>query len=259
MDLVWLTDTVTRDLSSAVHNTLLWGLEGMELRTVGGPSDRVPHVDESMLLHHLRENDLPVEAVVPGLFQGRTSGRPVWLNELTLLDDVLRFCARIGCSRVVVSAFAESESPEAAAEPLRRAGEKAKSEDVTLAVLNESDAAHPTGRALAKLLHAVDHPNVRAAWRPASAVEHGESPGEGLAALGEPPALVRVSDGLLRGGTWTEKPPGRGAVGWPEHLEALREASFDGPLSLEVNVEPKAKQGVRSASRLVRWRRSLDG
>ena len=50
---IWLTDTVTGDLDRALHYTSLWGLEGVELRTVGGPEDRVPFVNEAKLRRRL--------------------------------------------------------------------------------------------------------------------------------------------------------------------------------------------------------------
>ncbi len=66
---VWLPDTVTLDLDRALHYTLLWGLEGIVLRTVGGEADRVPHVNEARLKRRLSEHDLPAVAVDPGLFE----------------------------------------------------------------------------------------------------------------------------------------------------------------------------------------------
>ena len=60
----WLTDTVTSDLDRALHYTLLWGLEGVELRTVGGAEDRVPFVNEAKLKRRLSEHELPVVAIV---------------------------------------------------------------------------------------------------------------------------------------------------------------------------------------------------
>ena len=67
---VWLTDSVTPNLSRAVHYTLLWGLEGVVLRTVWTSDNRVPFVNEQQLRTRLQEADLPVVAIAPGLFEG---------------------------------------------------------------------------------------------------------------------------------------------------------------------------------------------
>ena len=255
----WLTDTVTSDLDRAIHYTLLWGLEGLELRSVGSPEERVPHVNEEKLVRRIREHDLPVAAVVPGLFQGHVSDRTIWLNELASLEETLRFCQRIGCHRIVTSAFSEvgASDLEQPADAMRRAGRAAAEYGITLAVLNEPDMARPTGEAVAALLEAVDHPAVQAAWHPAGALQAGEDPQEGLQALEGRIALVRCADGFMRGGDWQEKRPGEGAVGWPGQLEMLQRQGFDGPVSLEVNAEPRSKQGLRAAHWLIRQRRTL--
>ena len=137
-----LTDTVTSDLDRALHYTLLWGLEAVELRTVGGAGDRVPFVNEAKLKRRLAEAEMPVAAVVPGMFEGPAGARAAWLNELAAFDETLHFCDRIGCRRVVVSAFAAEEpSPEAAADALTRAGRAAARHGIEVAVLNEAGGA----------------------------------------------------------------------------------------------------------------------
>ena len=256
---IWLTDTVTGDLDRALRYTTLWGLEGVELRTVGGPEDRVPFVNEAKLRRRLREQDLPVGAIVPGLFEGAAGERAAWLNEIATMGETLAFCRRIGCGRVVASAFAAETSADvrgAAVDALRRAGDAAARADVRLAVLNERGMAYPTGAALAELLEAVDHPAVRAAWSPAEALRSGESPAEGLRALGRRVGLVRCSDGRVRGEAWEEALPGEGEVGWAEQLGMLHAFGFDGPVSLEVYLDPPPKQGLRAATRLIQMMRA---
>ena len=258
MLLAWLTDTVTSDIDRAIHYSLLWGLEGVELRTVGSIEERVPHVNEEKLVRRLREHDFPVVSIVPGMFQGPAAERMMWLNELVAFEEVLQFCQRIGCPRIVLSAFA-GEQPDrgTAVEALRRAGGEAAAYDISLAVVNEWGMAHATGQALAELLAEVDHARVRAAWHPAAALRAGEDPRDGLAALAGRVELVRCADGLMRAGRWQEQTVGEGAVGWKQQLEVLQQRGYEGPLSLEVNLEPKPEEGLRSAGRLVELRRAV--
>jgi len=259
MQPIWLTDTVTRDLGRVLHYTLLWGLEGVELRTIGGVHDRVPFVNEDKLKRRLAAHDLPVRAVVPGLFEGDVRDRATWLNEVAILEETLGFCRRIGCTCVVVSAFAAGEDglTEPAAEALQRAGTVAARRNMTLAVLNEADGTHATGTAMAALLDAVDHPSVQAAWHPAEALRAGEDPAAGLAALGARIGLVRCSDGENEGGTWREQPLGEGAVGWEAHLHQLHKLDYTGPISLEIRKQPAPQEGLRVATKLHAWLRSL--
>lgn len=251
---VWLTDTVTSDLNRALHYTKLWGLEGVELRTVGGAEDRVPHVNERQLREHLDPSDLLIAGIVPSLFEGAVSDRAAWMNDLLQFDDTLAFCNRIRCPRVVLSPFAAEEvsDVDAVADALRRAGEKAEDHDVILAVRNGPETTHPTGTMLAELLALVGHPHVRAAWNPVGALRAGEAPRDGLEALGEQVSLVRCSDGRISGGRWEDLPFGEGEIDWPHQLQMLASVGFQGPLSLEIYVEPRPKYGLRAATTLIR-------
>ncbi len=256
---VWLTDTVTTDLDRALHYTLLWGLEGVELRTVGKASEQVPFVNEEKLRRRLAEHEVPVAAVVPGLFMGAARDRAMWLNEVALCDEALAFCRRVGCSRVVVSAFAEAGPDDAAlaAEALRRAGTAAARWGGTLCVLNEVGMAHPTGASLAGLLEAVAHPAVQAAWDPAAAAQAGEDPQAGLRALAGRIGLVRCYNVSEQGETWKAASLEDGLVDWPAQLGLLHTSGFDGPVSLEVHQPPLPKHGLRAATTLIRMIRGV--
>ena len=255
---IWLTDTVTSDLDRALHYTLLWGLEGVELRTVGSVADRVPFINEEKLKRRLRENEIPVAAVVPGLFEGSVNDRAAWLNEVAQLDETLSFCKRIDCACVVVSAFREEADvlTDHVAEALRKAGEKAAKHNITLALLNEDNMAYTTGTAVANLLAEVDHPAVKAAWNPAVAVRAGEEATTGLEALAGRIALVRCEDGRLQDGEWMSTPLGEGTVGWEKQIAMLHAQGFAGPVSLNITLEPRPRHGLRMASQLIQWIRS---
>ena len=122
---VWLTDTVTSDLNRALHYTQLWGLHGMELRTVGGPDDRIPFVNEKQIRDQLEGTELLLASVVPSMFEGPVSDRAAWMNDLLEFEDTLKLCRRIGCPRVTVSPFAAE--PGASVEPMAEALQQAGS------------------------------------------------------------------------------------------------------------------------------------
>ncbi|WP_103030410.1 sugar phosphate isomerase/epimerase family protein [Salinibacter altiplanensis] len=256
---VWLTDTVTSDLNRALHYTQLWGLHGMELRTVGGADDRVPFVNEKQIRGQLEGTELLLSSVVPSMFEGPVSDRAAWMNDLLQFEDTLKLCRRVGCPRVTVSPFAAEPgaSFEPMAEALQQAGEKAAEHDVLVAVRNGPETACPTGQALAELLSGVEAPNVRAAWNPVGALRAGEDPSTGLAALAGLVTLVRCSDGRVEEGRWADTPLGDGDVGWTEQLQQLSAQGFQGPISLEMFLEPRPKHGLRSATTLIRMIREV--
>lgn len=250
---IWLTDTVTSDIDRTINYTLLWGLEGVELRTVGVGSNRVPYINEEKIKRRLAEDELPVVAVVPGLFEGTTQDRLTWMNEVASLDETLQFCQRMGCSLVVTSGFAaEDYTFQVAVDALKRAGKVAAKRNITLAVLNEPGMAHTTGKQLAALLEAVEHSHVQAAWNPAAAVQAAEDPHEGLNALAGHIALVRCRNGNFDGTDWTDTLLDEGAIDWQAQADTLKKQGFRGPVSLEVHVEPKGKRGVRLAGEMIR-------
>lgn len=256
---VWLTDTVTSDLNRAIHYTQLWGLHGMELRTVGGPDDRVPNVNEKQIREQTDGTDLLLASVVPSMFEGPVSNRAAWMNDLLQFEDTLKLCRRVGCPRVTISPFAAEPGASRSdmVDALQQASEKATEYEVLLAVRNGPETACPTGRALADLLGRVESPNVRAAWNPVGALRAGEDPAEGLALLAGLVTLVRCSDGVVEGERWADRSLGEGDVGWMAQLEQLAAQGFRGPISLEVYMEPRPEHGLRDATTLIRMIRDV--
>lgn len=246
---VWLTDTVTPDLDRALHYTLLWGLEGVVLRTVGSRGDRVPHVNEAKLKRRLAEHEMDVAAVDPGFFEGAAEARGAWLNELVLLEEVVAFCKRTGCERILIGGL--PGDTQRAASALHRAGDVAAKSGTLLCVQNEYEA-RSTGAALGTFLDTVDHAHVRAAWDPAAALEAGEGWQEGLEALGERIAFVSVRDGAARPDGWRPASIGEGEVGWAPLLGTLHRAGYDGPLSLDLRDLAVAKEGLGEATAMIR-------
>lgn len=266
MTVAWLTDTVTADLDRAVHYTLLWGLDGVVLRTVGGPGDRVPHVNEARLRRRLQDADLPVAAIDPGLFEASHAARAAWLNDLAAFDDTTSFCRRVDCRVVIVGALAAQETgewdPAAAGEVLAQAAEKAATAGVALAVRNARQTDCATGESLSAVIAAARaacssegaRSALGAAWSPADALRAGADPLGGVHALlhaGVPILYVAVADGEGGVDGWTDAIPGEGAVGWRDQLGVIAAAGFDGTLGLEVYGRPTGTFGLRAAAALI--------
>ncbi len=249
---VWRTDTVTSDLDRALRYTFLWGLEGLVLRTMDSEEERVPHVNEEKLRRRMREENIPVAAIDPGIFEGPFGKPATWLNEIAEGRETFAFCSRIGCDRVIISSFALGDSlPDLSgiAEAIRRAGEAAADFDCQLLVRNARDTNAVTGRDLAELLIAVDHPAVRAAWNPVEAKRGGEDPLKGLDALEHRVGMMILPDTGIEG----DLAP---AVDFEEQLSTLTGRGFDGPVCLEIVTEPKPTTGLSAGTRLVRAMRA---
>jgi len=240
----WLPDTVTTVPDRMVERALLWGLEGLELRTVGGPSERVPAINESRLRRLLEESELEACSAIPGLFEGAASDRAAWMNELALVSETVDFCGRIGCGRIVVSSFAAPCDPAPVADVLRRAGDLAGRRGVSLVVLNEPGMLAATVADLADLLDRVDHPHVRAGWDPAHT---GVSP----------ELLATVRDGLGGRLALVRYPaaPGISGPGAQALFDLLVRMPFEGPVSLVLPPAASRADGLEAATGMIRaWR-----
>lgn len=260
-----LSDTITPNIDRAAHYALLWGLEGLELRTVGRSGDRVPFVNESKIRARLEDADLPVTSVVPAIFEGFLHDDAARLNDIAQFQEILQFCRRLGCDRIVVSSFrlddgesaASSGYIEGAVTALRRIGDRAAKSGVAVCVQNENGSAAGMGRQLGKLLDAVDRENVQAAWDPVEALRAGEEPGAGLEPLLGRVGLVRCRNAANTGNGWEVRSIDKGEIRWPDQLERIAASGFAGPVSLAVEAEPRAKVGLRDATTLIHWIRRL--
>lgn len=249
---VWLTDTVTSDLDRALRYTFLWGLEGLVLRTMGTAEDRVPRVNEEKLRRRMREENIPVAAIEPGIFEGPFGKPAAWLNEIAMSRETFAFCHRIDCDRIIISSFSVGDGlPDTSgiAEALRRAGEAAADFDCKLLIRNKRETTAVTGTDLAQLLVSVDHPAVQAAWNPVEAKRGGEKPLEGLEALEHRVGMVICPDTAVEGELAS-------TINLDEQLSRLTRRGFDGPVCLEIVTEPKPKTGLSTATRLVRMMRA---
>lgn len=249
---VLATDSVSEDLARAVGYALMWGLEGVAVRTVGG--ERVPFVNESALRRRLEQSEMPLAAIDPGLFEGDASRRAVWLNDVAAFDDTAAFCCRLGCRVVRVGALGSGGDTDARVEALRALGDAAGRAELGLAVRHETGTGVATAADLAALLSAVNHPAVGADWRPAESV--GEAPLDGLGALlgaGCRIACVSVADvQAADDGARIDARVGDGDLAWDAILVRLAEAGYDGPLVLRVDGRPTGPAGLASGTALIR-------
>lgn len=249
---VLATDSVSEDLARAVGYALMWGLEGVAVRTVGG--ERVPFVNESALRRRLELSEMPLAAADPGLFEGDASRRAVWLNDVAAFDETAAFCRRLGCGVVRIGALGAGGDTEARVEALRALGDAAGRAGIALAVRHETGTDVATGSDLAVLLAAVRHPAVGADWRPAES--DGEAPLDGLGALlgaGCRITCVGVADmQTADDGARVDAVVGAGDLGWDAILVRLAVSGYDGPLVLRVDGRPTGSSGLASGSALIR-------
>jgi sugar phosphate isomerase/epimerase len=228
---VWLTDTVTQDLSRSIDYTLLWGLEGVVLRHLDRGA-RVPDVNETKLTNRLADSDLTVAAVDPGIFEGSAEERVVWLNDLERLEETAAFCRRIGCARILSGALPGGPL-EAATEVFSRAAARVARHGVQLCVRNHGNGRW-TARQILDMVAPVRDSRLLVCWDPVEAqLFGGEPPLEVVDEMPGRAGIVIVRDYRGESGSAHAARLGKGELAWQDVLFALARGGFEAPLCLE--------------------------
>jgi L-ribulose-5-phosphate 3-epimerase len=122
-------------------------------------------------------------------------------------------------------------------ERLRKAAEKAAKQDMVLVLENESSCNTGTGKEVAELLAAVQHPSFMVNWDPGNAAELGETPyPNGYELL--PKARIghcHVKTAVKSGDKYEWAPVGTGIVDWAGQFKALKQDGYRFAVSLETH------------------------
>jgi sugar phosphate isomerase/epimerase len=120
---------------------------------------------------------------------------------------------------------------------LRSLGDAAASQNVVIGLENEHACNIATGAEAARVLSAVQHPNVQLIWDPANALVSGETPyPEGYHALPRTRIVhVHAKDCVVRDHAAVWGPIGEMSVDWRGQLDALARDGYEGWLSLETH------------------------
>ncbi len=102
LSVCWQPALITSDLGRIVHYAGLWGVDGVELRTLGRHEERVPDVNVAALQRRVDDGELEVVTVDPGLFASDAEERSVWMNDLQQVPDVVRLCRRVAVRAILL-------------------------------------------------------------------------------------------------------------------------------------------------------------
>lgn len=223
-----VSDELSPDFPEAVDHATSWGISIFELRVV--KSGRVPDVESGelrVIRNTVREKGLTVSALSPGIFKFPLEEKVKLEHELTeVLPRTLEMAREFGASIVIVFGFQRTQGEDAenfarGVDLMRRAGERAGREGITLAIENEPGFWCDSGSNTAKLIRAVQSPAVRANWDPCNGYGTSEQPyPAGYSAVKEFIANVHVKD-TKEGSLIRCVPVGEGAVDWRGQLKAL--------------------------------------
>ncbi len=252
-----ITDEFSPDLEIAARSMAEIGMTGAELRMLFGKNiidlsdEEISRAVEITRAHGLEilsiaspllKCVLPEAPAVDERFQQDIfAAKHTFADQPRLTDRAFAIAERTGASIVRVFSYWRTVNPDACfdriVDALGTLAHQAAGRGVTIGIENEHACNIGTGEETARLLAALDHPNLKVVWDPANALVAGENPfPEGYGRI--PPRRVahvhakdcRVEDYKA---TWLEL--GSGAIDWAGQLEALARDRYPGWISLETH------------------------
>lgn len=284
MKLSAVTDEISADLETALELAQNWGLDGVELRGIGG--DRYPQVSpfwQARVPELVQESGLPVVAISPGLFKipypaepGEATRILRWEDEMIfrrqhsaeglvrqhleeLLPETIQAAKRLGTDIIVAFTFDRGESeppdtpvPQRVIEVLREAARQVQAAGLTLALEVEHICWGDTGERTARLVEKISNPAVGINWDPANAYRAGSDHPypNGYLAVRDLIRHVHYKDAATDPATGKRGFVYDGVVDWRGQIAALLKDGYQGYMSIETHVRPKIEMARRSLERV---------
>ena len=252
-----ITDEFPPDLETAVRSMTGLGMTGAELRMVFG-KNIVDLSDEELdraiaivrgagleilsIASPLLKCVLPDSPEVDARFQQDIfASRHTFADQPRLTARTLEIAGLTGARIIRVFSYWRTVDPQACflriVEALRALADQAARHNVIIGLENEHACNIATGAETARLLAALDHPNLKVVWDPANAVASGEKAfPEGYGKL----PVSRIQHVHAKDCTMDGHQPlwcaiGDGVVGWRGQVDALVRDGYRGWLSLETH------------------------
>lgn len=252
-----ITDEFSPDLETAARSMAEIGMTGAELRMLFGKNvidlsdDEIRRAVEIARAHSLEilsiaspllKCVLPDAPAVDERFQqDMFAAKHTFADQPRLAARAFEIARQTGAGIIRVFSYWRTVKPEACferiVEALGKLAHQAAEHGVTIAIENEHACNIGTGEETARVMAALDHPNLKVVWDPANALVAGENPfPEGYGRI-PPGRIVHVHAKDCRvenhKATWLEL--GTGAVDWPGQFEALARDRYPGGISLETH------------------------
>jgi L-ribulose-5-phosphate 3-epimerase len=252
-----ITDEFSPDIETAARSMAGIGMSGAELRMIFG-KNVVDLTDEELerAMGIVRGRGLEIISIASPLLKCVLPDAPevdarfqqdlfasthTFADQPRLAARAFEIAARTGARIIRVFSYWRTVRPEECfgriVESLGALADQARERGVTIGVENEHACHIGTGEETARLLAALDHPNLKVVWDPANALVAGENPfPEGYGKL--PPgriAHVHAKDCFVADHKAAWGPLGECAVDWKGQIAALERDGYRGWISLETH------------------------
>jgi L-ribulose-5-phosphate 3-epimerase len=269
-----ITDEFSPGLAEALSVMKEIGMTAAELRTIDGRNLVDLSQDEIAQVRDLLDAaGLPVISIASPLLkcvlpdgppvdqrfqQDAFASRHTFADQPRLADRALELASFFKAPIIRVFSYWRTVRPEATyskvAEALGWLADLAARVGVTIGLENEHACNVATGAESAKILQAVDNPNLKLVWDPANALVAGEEPYPAGYALLPKHRIVHVhaKDCHMDGNAPVWGPLGTRHVRWKDQLSALLADEYRGFVSLETHW-PGPNGNKLEASRICGW------
>ena len=252
-----ITDEFSSDLSLAAGAMRELGMQGAELRMIGGRN--IMDLDDSEIaaaMDTLRRNKLEVISIASPLLkctlpdapevdsrfqQDSFNAKHTFEDQPRLAERAFEIAKRTGAKIVRVFSYWRVVDPEVVFErvvdALQELADKAGRHGLIIGIENEHACNIATAQETARVLAAVDHENMQVVWDPANAYVSGEKPFPSGYRLLETARIAHVhaKDCTLEGHKPLWCPLGEGDVDWAGQIDALAEDDYKGYIHLETH------------------------
>ncbi|MGI8991281.1 MAG: sugar phosphate isomerase/epimerase family protein [Bryobacteraceae bacterium] len=252
-----ITDEFSPDIAVAADCMAELGMEGAELRMVFGKNIvDLTHDELDRVKKILAERGLAIVSIASPLLkctlpnapdvdsrfqQDMFASKHNFEDQPRLTDRAFQIAERTGAKIVRVFSYWRTVEPEKVFErvvqALRSLAEKAAGRGLIVGLENEHACNIATARETARVLAAIDHPNLQIVWDPANAYVSGENPFPGGYRMLAPSRIAHVhaKDCRLDGHQPLWGPLGECDVDWRGQLNALADDGYEGYINLETH------------------------
>ncbi len=252
-----ITDEFSPDLAIAAPAMKELGMTGAELRVVGGKNIMDLTEDELTAAIELCEaNGLKIISIATPLLKCTLPDAPELdsrfqqdiFNSKHTFEDQPRLTAkafhiakRTGAKIIRVFSYWRVVDPDAIFErivdALQDLADKAAAEGLIIGIENEHACNIGTAAETARVIAAIDHPNLQVVWDPANAYVAGETPYPNGYQMLDPKRIghVHAKDCHLDGHKALWGPLGECAVDWKGQMAALAADGYKGYIHIETH------------------------
>ncbi len=253
-----ITDEFSPDLETAVRSMTELGMKAAELRMVFGKNiinltdeelERALEIVKSRGLEIISLASPLLKCVLPDAPEVDARFQQDMFAATQTIEDQPRMAARAfelanrtGARVIRVFSYWRTVEPEKCfsriVDALGELAEQGRRHGVIIGLENEHACNIATGAEAAKLMRAINHPNLKIVWDPANALVAGEARPfpDGYRQLPAGSIVhVHAKDCTVDGqkANWLEI--GEGAIDWPGQVRALVEDGYKGYISLETH------------------------